>query len=46
MTVSLTIDFNIQSFAEKIVKDAMVDFSAKGANCLVMNPKTGEILAL
>ncbi len=46
MTVSLTIDFNIQSFAEKIVKDAMVDFSAKGANCLVMNPKTGEILAM
>lgn len=46
MTVSLTIDFNIQSFAEKIVKDAMVDFSAKGANCIVMNPKTGEILAM
>ncbi|MDE6967642.1 MAG: stage V sporulation protein D, partial [Clostridia bacterium] len=46
MTVSLTIDFNIQSFAEKIVKDAVVDFNAKGANCLVMNPKTGEILAM
>lgn len=46
MTVSLTIDFNIQSFAEKIVKDAVTDFDAKGANCLVMNPKTGEILAM
>ncbi len=46
MTVSLTVDFNIQSFAEKIVKDAVTDFSAKGANCIVMNPKTGEILAM
>lgn len=46
MTVNLTVDYNIQSFAEKIVKDAVKDFSAKGANCIVMNPKTGEILAM
>lgn len=46
MTVGLTIDFAIQSFAEKIVKDAVTDFNAKGANCMVMNPKTGEILAM
>lgn len=46
MTVRLTVDYNIQSFAEKIVKDAMIDFGAKGANCLVLNPNTGEIYAM
>ena len=46
MTVRLTVDYNIQSFAEKVVRDAMIDFNAKGANCLVMNPKTGEIYAM
>lgn len=46
MTVGLTVDYNIQAFAEKIVGDAVTDFNAKGANCIVMNPKTGEILAM
>lgn len=46
MTAQLTIDYYIQSFAEDIVKRAMLEYSAKGANCLVMNPKTGEIVAM
>ena len=46
MTVQLTLDYNIQSFAEKAVIDATQDFNAKGANCIVMNPSTGEIYAM
>ncbi len=46
MTVKLTVDYNIQSFAEKAVIDATRDFKAKGANCMVMNPTTGEIYAM
>ncbi len=46
MTVNLTVDYNIQSFAEKAVNDAVTDFNAKGANCIVMNPRTGEIYAM
>lgn len=46
MTVGLTIDYYIQSFAEKAVKDAMVSYRAKSASCIVMNPRTGAISAM
>ena len=42
----LTIDYVIQSFAEQAAREAMEVNSAKGVRVLVMNPKTGEILAM
>lgn len=45
--LSLTIDVNIQSVVEKYLKQAVEENScSKGGNCIVMNPKTGEILAM
>ncbi|MGE5253017.1 MAG: penicillin-binding protein [Planctomycetaceae bacterium] len=44
--VILTIDKNIQYLVEKELKKAVQAWSAKGAMAVVMNPKTGEILAL
>ena len=44
--VELTIDENIQSFAEKIAEQAYEDNKAKAVSILVMDPKTGEILAM
>ena len=46
MTVKLTIDFKLQSFAEKAVNDAVLTYSPKSASCLMMNADTGEILAM
>ncbi|MCM1992710.1 stage V sporulation protein D [Oceanirhabdus seepicola] len=42
----LTIDKNIQEFAEKAANEAMIDNDAKAVSILVTDPKTGEILAL
>ncbi|MDD6795260.1 MAG: stage V sporulation protein D [Clostridiaceae bacterium] len=44
--VTLTIDERIQYFAEKITKQALSDQKAKAVSVLVMNPNTGEILAM
>jgi cell division protein FtsI (penicillin-binding protein 3) len=44
--VILTIDKNIQYVAEKELKKAVRNCSAKGGMVIVMNPKTGEILAM
>ncbi|MFV9567829.1 stage V sporulation protein D [Thermoanaerobacter mathranii] len=45
--VVLTIDETIQHFAEKALNQAMVHSKpSKGAAAIVMDPKTGEILAL
>lgn len=42
----LTIDENIQRFAEEAASKALVDNEAKSVNIIVMDPITGEILAL
>lgn len=42
----LTIDENIQRFAEDAASNALVDNKAKSVNIIVMDPTTGEILAL
>ncbi len=42
----LTIDETIQYFAEKALDKAFVKHDAKAACIIIMNPKTGEILAL
>ena len=46
MTAKLTIDFKLQSFAEKAVNDAVMTYSPKAASCLMMNADTGEVLAM
>ncbi|GAA0121368.1 MULTISPECIES: stage V sporulation protein D [Clostridium] len=43
--VVLTIDQNIQLFAEKAAEKALADNGAKGVSIMVMNPNNGEILA-
>lgn len=44
--VVLTIDSNIQQFAEKAAQKALTDSKAQAVNIIVMNPKSGEILAM
>lgn len=45
--IYLTIDSNIQSIAEKYLKQAVEENScARGGNVLIENPTTGEILAM
>jgi len=42
----LTVDYYIQSFAEKAVAEAMLKHGAKSVSCIVMDPNTGEICAM
>lgn len=44
--VVLTIDSKIQAFAEKAAEQAVNDNKAKAVSIMVMDPKTGEILAM
>jgi len=44
--VTLTIDENIQNFAEKAAQQAYDDTQAKAVSIVVMDPKSGEILAM
>jgi cell division protein FtsI (penicillin-binding protein 3) len=44
--VILTIDKNLQYTVEKELKKAVQAWSAKGGMAVVMNPRTGEILAM
>lgn len=44
--VTLTIDVNIQSIAEKYLSQAVVDNYADGGNVIIMNPQNGDVLAM
>ena len=45
--ITLTIDYNIQTIAEKYLKQAVADNNCnRGGNIIVMDPKTGDILAM
>jgi len=44
--VTLTIDENIQNFAEKAAQQAYEDTQSKAVSIVVMDPKTGEIIAM
>lgn len=45
--LTLTIDLNIQTIVEKYLKQAVENNSCdNGGSCIVMNPKTGDILAM
>ena len=45
-SVTLTIDASIQSFAERAAREAISVNNAKAVRVLVMDPQTGEILAM
>jgi cell division protein FtsI/penicillin-binding protein 2 len=45
-SVLLTLDSTIQFIVEQSLDQAMIQTKAKGATAIVMNPKTGEILAM
>ncbi|MNS57390.1 Stage V sporulation protein D [compost metagenome] len=45
--ITLSIDFNIQSVVEKYLKQAVENYNCeKGGNAIVMDPTTGDILAM
>lgn len=45
--LTLTLDLNIQSIVEKYLQQAVEENEcSKGGNCIVMNPKNGDILAM
>ena len=45
--IILTIDYNLQSIAEKYLKQAVIENScSRGGNVVMMDPKTGSILAM
>ena len=45
--ITLTIDYNIQTIAEKYLKQAVADNQCnRGGNIIVMDPNTGDILAM
>lgn len=46
LNMSLTIDYNIQAFAENAMEIAMRTHNPLGARAIVMDPNTGEILAM
>ncbi len=45
-TIVTTLDYSIQSYAEAAVKQAMAEYNPENAAAVVMNPQTGEILAM
>ena len=44
--VMLTIDMPIQYFVEKTIEKGLEQYKANRITCIVMNPETGEILAM
>lgn len=44
--VTLTIDVNIQSIAEKYLTQCVNDNNADGGNVIIMNPQNGDVLAM
>ena len=45
-TLVLTINRDLQAAAEKILDDSLTTYSAQGGTIIVMDPKTGELLAI
>jgi cell division protein FtsI/penicillin-binding protein 2 len=45
-SLTLTLDYNIQFMAEKIIKEGVETYKAKSGQIIVMNPYTGEIIAM
>ncbi|HOC53705.1 MAG TPA: penicillin-binding protein 2 [Candidatus Pacearchaeota archaeon] len=45
-SLTLTLDYNIQYMAEKLIKQGVKDYKAKGGQIIVMDPYTGQIIAM
>lgn len=45
-TVFLTLDYAVQSFVEKAVDEAYTEHNATATSCIVLDAKTGEVLAM
>ncbi len=45
-TIVTTLDYQIQQYAEEAVAQGMADYNPENAAAIVMNPNTGEILAM
>lgn len=46
LNVQLTIDITIQQIVENVLKTAMIANKPKSASCIMLDPQTGEILAM
>ncbi|MBQ9081280.1 MAG: stage V sporulation protein D [Clostridia bacterium] len=46
LNVELTVDYGIQAIAENAMKNVYQAYSAKSAQCIVLDPRTFEILAM
>lgn len=46
VNLNLTVNYVIQAFAENAMEQCLVETKAKAVRCIVMNPKTGAILAM
>ncbi len=46
LDVYLTIDLRIQAIVEKVLDETVKKFDAKGGLCIIMDPKSGDILAM
>ncbi|MGN0796978.1 MAG: penicillin-binding protein [Christensenellales bacterium] len=46
MRVQLSIDSNIQSFAQRATVQAQLKYQSKSASCIVMSAKTGQVKAI
>ncbi len=46
LNLTLTVDYNIQKFAESAMRQCMTEQNPKNAVCIVMEPSTGRILAM
>ena len=45
-SLTLTLDYNVQFMAEKIIKSGVEKYKAKSGEIIVMEPFTGEIIAM
>ena len=45
-SLGLTIDYNIQFMAEKVLNESIQKYDAEGGEIIVMNPNTGAIIAM
>lgn len=46
VNLNLTVNYVIQAFAENAMRECIAATKAKAVRCIVMNPKTGAILAM
>lgn len=45
-TITLTVDINVQAIVQSVLRQAVTSLNAKNGLCIVMDPHTGDILAM